>query len=374
MPLRGEAQRPTYINLEQIRGGSQLLHRCEHAVLGSECVQKTVPISSGSVAFFEPRLLEELDHPHITPVREAQIDPAYPDYVTFVMPWYAGGSVAQALVEDRRFSLGNIVTVARNVLDALEYLHTRKGYVHRDVKPANILMNEDRRTGYLSDLGLAAALDRGVGTAPAVQSTFEYMAPECASTLRHGVEADIYGLGMTLFEMFNGRLRWEDFDRSKVERRVMKQERRALPDSAYAPSTFAPHVPDALVAIVRRAIDTRPSHRHASAAELLRALNGVKFIDWCHVGGEGIDGRWEGTWPPHLHTGDRDRYRVDSREMERGPSRGKRRLSAFYCKAGALDWRRIGIADRDIDADEASAVRAFFRDVAANAAHRRAAR
>lgn len=373
MPLTGEAgHRDTYTHLQQIMDGSRLLTRCRHEVLGGECVQKTVPISTNSVAFFEPRLLEELEHPHITPIREAQFDPDYPNRITFVMPWYEEGSVARALVDGHRFSLADAVGVTRNVLDALEYLHTRKRYVHRDIKTDNILLLEGRGSAALADLGLAMALDQS-GDASAVLATYEYMAPECATTLRHSPRADIYGVGMVLFELLNGRFEWETLDRARVERRVLSGKR-ALPDRLLAPGRFAPHVPPALVRLTRRAIAVRPKSRFDSAADFLRALNQVRVIDWRHVEGDDLDGVWVGTWPPNHRPELREHYRVTASVMKRGPAAGLRRVVVERQTKGTEKWRRIGIADRDLVPTDANALRKVFEEVAVKAAHRRAAR
>jgi serine/threonine-protein kinase len=148
------------------------------------------------------------------------------------------------------------MAIVRDGLDALEYAHVRHRVAHRDVKPGNILLNRDRTEGFLADFGAAAWFEDD-GKAPWVIGTHEYMAPECALTARHAPEADVYGFGMVLFEMLNSRLRWEDFDRARMEERVL-QGRRALPDAAYAPAQFAPHVPQALVRVVRKAIDRGP--------------------------------------------------------------------------------------------------------------------
>lgn len=374
MPLHGEAEaRQTYVGLTRIPVGSRLLHRCTHRVLGTNCVQKTVPIMAYSFAFFEPRLLEALDHPHITPIREAQFDPEFENFVTFVMPWYEGGSTADALAEGHRFSLAEAINVSRCVLDALVYLHTRMGYAHRDVKPSNVLLDEARRQGYLADFEHAASFESD-GLTPAVATTTEYMAPECAGEGRQGAAADVYGVGVVLFEMLNGRLKWEDLDRGAIEKRVM-EGRRALPDHAYAPSAFAVHVPEPLVSVVRRAISRRPSDRYPSAADFLRALNGITTMDWRHESGDGATGMWKGSWPPHDRVDRRDHFRVESRVVGSGPSRGKRRLTSLYRRSGATTWRRaVGIADRDVDVDDAAAIRRFFKDVSQSAAHRRPAR
>lgn len=372
MPLQGEAAtRHTYVNLERIADGSQLIHRCEHAILGKRCAQKTIRLSGTSIAALEPRLLEELDHPRITPVREAQFDPNYDGYVTFVMPWYDGGSVARSLIDGHRFSLAESMSIVRDVLGALEYVHTVKGYVHRDVKADNVLLDAARTVGYLSDFGLAAAIE-ATGDAPAVLSTFEYMAPECTPTLRHGAQADVYSAGMVLFELVNGRFRWEEFDRPGIERRVTAG-RRALADSAYSVAAFAPHVPDQLVRVTRKAIAPKPQDRFASAAAFVRALNQVVTIDWREHDGGTESSVWIGTWPPQRRRDERDEYRVTARTLSRGPSAGLRRLVADHRRNGATAWRRT-LPDRDIDVDDAAALRRFFADVAASAAHRRAAR
>jgi serine/threonine protein kinase len=262
--------------------------------------------------------------------------------------------------------------VVRDVLDALEYLHTRFRYVHRDIKGDNILLDRAQRRGYLSDFGLAAALGSG-GTTSAVLATYQYMAPECVQTLKHRVESDLYGVGMVLFEMLNGRIRWEDTNQAKIEKRVSSGQR-SLPASALAPAVFAPHVPDRLIRVARKALASNPDRRYRSAAEFMRALNEVATVDWRHVSGEGLDGVWSGQWPPHARVEGRDEYRVSSHVLKAGRDRGKQRLIADYRKVGAIGWRRIGVSDSTIEAGDASAIRQFFSDVAANARQRRPAR
>jgi eukaryotic-like serine/threonine-protein kinase len=372
-PIRGEATAErTYRNFHQLPDGSGIVHRCENIIFGREFVQKTIRRSAGAVAFQEPRLLKEFDHPHVTPVLEAQFDPDYPGFITLVMPFYEGGSVARALANNHRFSIHEAISIVRDGLDALEYVHARHRCAHRDVKPSNVLMNAGRTEGYLSDFGNAARMGAD-GKAHAVLSTYEYMAPECAVSRRHGPEADVYGFGMTLFEMVNGRLPWESFDRPSIETRILSGSR-ALPERHYASAAFAPSVPPSLIRVVRQAIHPNPNKRFVSAAEMVSALNRVIAIDWRHIEGAELEGRWEGGWPPQMQPLRRDTYRIVSEVITRGAQQGRRSLVAQYRRPDRSEWRRFGVPDRVVDQADAHAVRRFFNDVADNAAHRSPAR
>lgn len=370
MPLRGENQdRPTYRGHQRLGDGTAILVDCSHEVLGDDCIQKTVPISvSGVPAFQEPRLLHQFDHRRIPPVREAQFDPDHDHHITFVMPKYAGGSVARRLIDGYRFSIHHAVDLTRQALSALEYAHTERGYTHRDIKPGNLLLNGNYTECYLADWELAGQLESD-GTVRAIVATHHYMAPECASTGRHRVESDVYAMGICLFEMLNGRIRWEDIHPQTVEKRVLGG-RRSLPDRMFEPSVFAVHIPDQLRTIVRKAIRSDPDERFSSAREFLRELNQVDYVDWQHVEGWGLDGGWVGTWPPNVHRERRSTLEVTSRVLARGPDRGKRRLVAQRRLADSSSLRRFGIDDATVESEDATAVRQFFSEVVARLSHR----
>jgi serine/threonine protein kinase len=373
VPLQGERRdTPTYIDIREITDGSNQLVRCSHRVLGARCVQKTVPIGPAGAAFAEPRLLEALDHPHIPPIREAQFDPERDNCITFVMPWFPGGSVARALVDGHQFSLHETIGIVRDVLDALEYVHTVHRYLHRDVKTSNILLDELQRAGFLTDFERAAPVSED-GTTQAVMATVFYMAPECAVTGRHSVQSDIYGVGVVLFEMLNGRFAWESFDPAETERRVLAG-RRSFPDRLVAPAIFSPEIPAALVRITRKAISLNPAARYGSAREFLAALNGVATIDWRKRQVTGLEGEWFGTWPPRTRPEARYRYRVSSQKLASGRQRGRLRLVAETQRPDMIGWRRFGVPDRTVGSQDREAVRQFFSDVLAKAAHRRPAR
>lgn len=274
-PLRGErADRPTYHILDRLgdrRGDDVFL--AHHEIFDGKCVQKTVFIHGleDALASNEPAFLNRLDHPRIVRVREAQWDPEGENAITFVMPWFAGGSVDDALMEGYRFSIAQAVTIAVDALDALAYLRRQFNAVHRDTKPGNVLLDKDRVHGYLSDFGSAATMDAN-GQAAAVLGTHLYRPPEARSVGRVGTDADVYGIGMTLLEMLNGRIAWETMDLEQVDRRLHRGHR-AVPDSWLE---FAPHVPERLRRCVRKAIHRDPQQRYSSPEAFITALRKVR--------------------------------------------------------------------------------------------------
>jgi serine/threonine-protein kinase len=169
------------------------------------------------------------------------------------MPLLGGGSVHDALKQDYRFSIGEAMSIAVDALDALAYLHREFLALHRDTKPGNVLLDDQRQHGYLSDFGSAATVDAS-GQAAAVLGTTIYRPPEARAVGRVGADADVYGIGMMLFEMLSGRIAWEALDIQEVERRLQRGLR-ALPDSRLE---FGPHVPERLRRCVRKGHPSRP--------------------------------------------------------------------------------------------------------------------
>lgn len=368
MPLQGEAKRKTYVDHVEIANSVWI---ARHEILGENCVQKTYAPAGreDAIAFAEPRLLNELEHPHITPLREAQFDPDRPGHVTIVMRVYPGGSVHAAMqTGGHRFSVGAVIAVVQDVADALAYLHTNKRYVHRDGKPKNVLLDADRKVGFLADFGSAAAFEDTTETAKVVRTTALYQAPEAASTGRVGPPADVYALGLTAFEMLNGLFPYSSLDAAEIDKRV-NQGRRALPDRMLAPAAFAPHIPDALRQLIRRTIDADPARR-PTAAELLRSLRALKCIDWHHHTGEGRDGEWSGRWPPRRRSERQIQLCATSTLLQAGANRGQRRLTASYRSATSAGWRTVGVGPVTADAQDAAAVSAFFSAVDAHVSKR----
>jgi hypothetical protein len=196
----------------------------------------------------EGRAVRRLAHPHIVPIYELG-----DDYI--VSAYLDGGALARRLREP--MPARNVIRVATQIAAALAHAHER-GVVHRDVKPANILL-DSRGSAYLADFGLALLDDVSLDPGLACAGTPAFMAPEQRRGDRVTAAADQYALGRTLLAMLLG-------DSCPPSAEVALAQ---LPDAT----------PDALRAVLRRATAVEPSARYATAAELGEALARIGECD-----------------------------------------------------------------------------------------------
>jgi len=207
VPLTGENRAlPTYrLGAIVPAGRTSRVGRAYHEVFRKPCVQKTVDLNGlvDSVYRNEPQFARDLHHPHVVEIWEAQHDPVVNGAVTFVMPVYPGGSVVEALVSGHRFSVVEAIDIAGHLADALAYVHDELGFLHRDVKPGNVLLNASRTSGFLSDFGSAARMDISGRTATA-GFTEIYLDPAGLHLGYMDRTSDVYAAGLVLFEMLCG--------------------------------------------------------------------------------------------------------------------------------------------------------------------------
>ena len=201
-PLRG------YRLLEQVGAGSfGAVHRAFQPQVGREVAIKTIHARFANDPEFirrfeaEAQLIARLEHPHVVPMYDFWREPsgAY-----LVMRYLRGGSLRERLAHGF-FSPDDAARLLDQVSLALEAAH-RQGVVHRDVKPANILFDEDDNA-YLTDFGIARDLE--VADATSRDSTPSplayYLSPEEIGGDTVTPRTDIYSLGVVLFEMLAGR-------------------------------------------------------------------------------------------------------------------------------------------------------------------------
>jgi serine/threonine-protein kinase len=147
----------------------------------------------------EARLASTLRHPSLVEVYDVSVDRGF-----LVMEYLTGGSLAQRLAAGDRLTPIQARRMALDVIAGLEAAHHR-GVVHRDVKPANVFFDA-RGTAKLGDFGVAHLVDLGQTQTGGLIGTLAYMSPEQITGAPISIAADLYALGVTLFEAVTGRL------------------------------------------------------------------------------------------------------------------------------------------------------------------------
>ena len=206
-----------YDILEELgKGGFATVYRAKDTMLGREVALKLLhpgrTWEPGFVERFyqEARIVAQLKHPGIITVHEiGEVD----GQLFIAMEMVSGGSLLDRLEQEGALGLDETVALLIPVANALEYAHA-KGVIHRDVKPANILLDPDPHGGshsVLTDFGLVKALSHSTELTQlgAILGTVEYMAPEQADSNRRneiGAGTDIYSLGIVAYHMLTGQV------------------------------------------------------------------------------------------------------------------------------------------------------------------------
>jgi WD40 repeat protein len=211
----------------------------------------------------EARAVARLSHPHIVPIYEVGEHDGRP---YFTMEFISGGSLRERIDElrrDPRAIAEFMATVAR----AVEHAH-RRGILHRDLKPGNVLLDE-RREPHVTDFGLAKRLDEesGLTQAGAIVGTPSYMAPEQAQAATDlSTAVDVYGLGAVLYELLTGR---PPFKCETALETMMKARLQSPP----APRLLSADVEPDLEAICLKCLEKEPQARYGSADALADDLD-----------------------------------------------------------------------------------------------------
>jgi serine/threonine-protein kinase len=219
----------------------------------------------GAERFLEEiRVTASLQHPHILPLFDSG---SADGLLWYVMPFVEGETLRSRLAREGRLPADNAVQLVREMADALEYAH-RRGVVHRDVKPENVLLQEGH--ALVADFGIALALEHAGGErltrTGLTLGTPQYMAPEQAAGERVlDARTDVYALGAVLHEMLAGEPPFAAETRQEVLRRMMHEPAPTL-------ATRRTDVPPFLDATVRQALAKRPDDRFPTAAAFAAAL------------------------------------------------------------------------------------------------------
>jgi len=190
-----------------------------------------------------------------------------------VMEYVSAKTIAEWLKEKGRFNAPETIAIGSQIINAIRHAH-KVGVIHRDIKPNNVLLNEDG-TVKVMDFGLAKVIQEG-GTqntvTHAAAGTLYYMSPEQVKGLKNvDKRSDIYSIGMTLYEMLAGRT---PFEKGESEFVIQKQ---IVEGKIPPPTKYNPLIPKELVKVIMKAMDKEPEKRFQGTGEMFSALTGIKL-------------------------------------------------------------------------------------------------
>src|SRR5215216_6786251 len=249
------------------RGGMGVVYRARQLDLDRDVAVKVIAPELLDDLQAQRRFLREaraagaVEHPNVVPVHGVGVAEgrAY-----LVMRYVAGSDLRTVVRAEGPLEPQRAAGIAMRLGDALDAIH-RAGYVHRDVKPQNVMVDAAGHV-YLSDFGLAKQTLASSGQTRSEQwvGTLDYVAPEQIRGERVDARADVYALGGVLYFMLTGRVPFErDGDHAKLWAHLV--------DPPPLPSDAQPELPAGFDAVVQRALAKDPARRYPSAGDLGRA-------------------------------------------------------------------------------------------------------
>jgi len=275
--LQAELGTEYILERELGRGGMAVVFLGHDALLNRKVAVKVLPpeLSYGSTSIIErfkreAQTAAKLDHPNIIPVH--RVSPGGKLF-WYVMKYLDGEALDDILEREGQLAVERTVDIVGQVAAALDYAHQNQ-VVHRDVKPANVLVDK-RGWCTVTDFGIAKALDANTLTASgSIIGTPYYMSPEQCKGKRVGPAADQYSLAVMTYQMLGGHV---PFTGDSAVEIVHKHVADPVPPLGL----LRPNLPDGVVQVVERGLAKTAEERFATVAEFANALKaaseGVDF-------------------------------------------------------------------------------------------------
>lgn len=247
-------------------GGFGAVYKANQSTIGREVAMKIIlPHFANHPDFIrrfetEAQIVARLEHLHIVPLFDYWRDP---DGAYLVMRWLRGGSLREALNE-KRFEVEASALLLDQIAAALAVAH-RNNVIHRDLKPGNILLDEDGNA-YLADFGIAKDVSSpGITEVDAIVGSPDYLAPEQANGETVTPRTDIYSLGVVLYEMLTGK---HPFPNLNTVERLYKHLNEPLPQITALPDDIC----NGVNMVIQKATAKNPAHRYPDAMALAAAF------------------------------------------------------------------------------------------------------
>jgi serine/threonine protein kinase len=275
LPLVGDAFAGYQLRSVLGRGGMSVVYQAENPRLGNVIALKVLSPELASDDIFRARFLEEsriaaaMNHPHVIPIH----DTGSSDGLLYIaMRYVSGTNLGQMIKKRGRLQPETAVLLLSQAARALDAAH-RRGLVHRDVKPANLLVergNDDSDPDhlYLADFGISKMASGRTGLTSTGQfvGTVDYVAPEQIRGLSVLGMADQYSLGCVLYECLTGRVPFE----KDLNEAIMWAHMEEHPTR---PTLLRPDLPPEVDDMFTRVLAKQPGDRYASCREFMAAAS-----------------------------------------------------------------------------------------------------
>jgi tRNA A-37 threonylcarbamoyl transferase component Bud32 len=247
-------------------GAMGTVYRAYDPAIGRAVAIKLIKFGAGTSQATRDRVLREarsggsLAHPNVVTIFDMGVE----DNCAFIaMELVDGPNLAARIESSAPFPPASIVPWLEQIADALDHAHER-GVVHRDIKPSNILFTQDGRVK-LADFGIAKVASTITAEKGLVVGTPGYMAPEQVQGEPVDLRADVFALGVVVYELLAGRCPFEGDSLVSTIYKVISEPPPPL-------LTFASEIPDIFESVVARALEKAPSARYRSCGEFVAAV------------------------------------------------------------------------------------------------------
>jgi len=263
------------------RGGMGEVYLCADPALGRQVAVKILPAALASDEKMRGRFLNEaravagINHPNVITIHDVGVtddrDEGLPTGLLYLVLEYLEGFAVDEIMEKRRLSVDECLDIGIQALEGLKAAH-QKRILHRDITPANIMIEPDGRVKIL-DFGLSKFLKEGArdtSTSPRqtgdgmIVGTLDYLSPEQALGNPLDERSDLFSFGIVFYQMLTGTHPFAGKSVTQMVARMMSQEPHRITDSS--------GVPDVLQQVLTRALKKSADQRYGSAAQMMLDL------------------------------------------------------------------------------------------------------